>query len=125
MFNKIKTLLGFDKAPELQPTFIVKSKHRDTSVINSREFSTGEELDAFMQGYEPTAWLCYATTEVFACYGKKQELVELHQHITGNISFEEDKFEQLARELGAEVTEVVTYPNESSAVSSVVRLSYD
>ena len=99
----------------------MRSKHRETHGIYEQAFETSEELDAFLAEYQPTAHLTYITTSVYACYGNKEQLIELHQHLTGNPDWELARFEELAAAMGAEVIETETYSNVSSAVSMVAR----
>lgn len=124
MFNKILSILGLTKPRGNPSNFIVKSTHRSTQEIFTHEFDTQSELDAFLAGYKPTAHLNYIRTKVYACFGSKQRLMQLHEHLTGNASFEFKRFEDVAASVGAKVEKLDTYPNESSAVSSFVRLRY-
>jgi hypothetical protein len=124
MFNKLFSILGLSE-PTRNPTkFTVQSTHRSTQEIFAHEFDTQSELDAFLAGYKPTAYLNYIRTKVYACFGSKQRLIEVHNHLTGNPSFEFKRFEGIAASVGAKVASLETYPNESSAVSSFVRLRY-
>ena len=124
MFNKILSILGLTK-PLRNPTkFIVLSKHRTSNELFTHEFDSQSELDAFLAGYKPTAHLNYISTKVYACFGSKQRLIEMHDHLTANASFEFKRFEGIAASVGAKVEKLDTYPNESSAVSSFVRLRY-
>jgi hypothetical protein len=124
MFNKLFSILGLSE-PTRNPTkFTVQSTHRSTQEIFAHEFDTQSELDAFLAGYKPTAYLNYIRTKVYACFGSKQRLIEVHNHLTGNPSFEFKRFEGIAASVGAKVASLETYPNEFSAVSSFVRLRY-
>ena len=125
MFDKIKALLGLAKKPDTPTSFLVRSKHKDTHVFFTQEFETAEELDAYLESYQPTAHLNYVSTTVYACYGKKRQLIEIHEHITGNPEWEYSKFRDIAASLGAEIEQLDSYPNQSSAVSTVARFTYD
>ena len=124
MFHKILSFLGLTKPQGNPSNFIVQSTHRSTQEIFCHEFDTQSELDAFLAGYKPTAHLNYIRTKVYACFGSKQRLLEVHEHLTANTSFEFKRFEGIAASVGAKVESLETYPNESSAVSSFVRLRY-
>ena len=125
MFNKIKALLGLTEKSEAVSKFLVKCKHKTSHVIFSHEFDTADDLDEFLESYQPTAHLNYVSTTVYACYGKKRQLIEIHEHFTGNAEWEYSKFREIAASLGAEIEQLDSYPNQSSAVSTVARFTYD
>ena len=103
MFNPIKSLLSFFSGSDQPSGFIVRSKHRETHGHFEEAFETAAELDAFLAGYQPTAHLTYVTTSVYACYGNKEELIELHQHLTANLDWERARFDELAAAMAAEI----------------------
>lgn len=130
MFNKIKSILGLDKRqpvfgkPKTPTGFLVNCKHRDTSKMYEHQFETAEELAEFMETYRPTAHLNYVSTMVYAMYGETNRLIEMHNHLVGNVQWENDRFQSIAQTLGVEITELDVYPNQSSAVSCVARCAY-
>jgi hypothetical protein len=110
MFNKLFSILGLSE-PTRNPTkFTVQSTHRSTQEIFAHEFDTQSELDAFLAGYKPTAYLNYIRTKVYACFGSKQRLIEVHNHLTGNPSFEFKRFEGIAASQRVQRSQLICSP---------------
>ena len=111
--------------PELDPSnpdsapFMVKAKHKLSGETYSWLFDSQADLNEFMQAYCPTAHLNYIRTEVYRMNGNLPELIERHEHFTGNIEYETQRFNEEAESLGIPEPSIVTYANVSSAVTAV------
>ena len=103
-----------DNAP-----FMVKAKHKLSGETFSWLFDSQADLNEFLQTFCPTAHLNYTRTEVYRMDQGLPQLIELHQHFTGNVDYETKKFNEEAESLGVPEPRVATYPNVSSAVTAV------
>ncbi len=121
----VQNVFGKLPEPELDindpdnAAFMVKAKHKLSGETFSWLFDSQAELNEFMQDYCPTAHLNYIRTEVYQMDRGLPQLLERHEHLTGNVDFETKKFNQEAEDLGVPQPRVATYSNVSSAVTAV------
>ncbi len=100
--------------------YMVLCTHKISGVKFDYLFDTTDELNTFMQTHCPTAHLNYIRTEVYVMDNDgPAELIERHEHLTGNVDYETGKFNEEADSRGLSEPRVATYPNMSSAVTAV------
>ena len=116
----VKNIFGSDAVPT---QYVVKAKHRETANIVTWTFDSKDELDEYMFEYCPMAHLNYIRTQVFEVVNGNLKLIEQHEHLTGNVKYETNRFNEQAEKLGLSHPRVRTYSNVSSAVTSVAYFS--
>ncbi len=100
--------------------YMVVTTHKLSGVKDATLFDTDAEFNAFMKDHCPTAHLLYIRSEVFRMdLDGPAKLVQRHEHCTGNVDYETDKFNENAVNRGLPAPRVETYPNMSSAVTAV------
>jgi len=121
----VSNLFSPEQEQEVEPSnsdnaaFMVKAQHKLSGVDFTWLFDTQNELNTFMQEYCPKAHLLYVRTQVYRLNDGAPKLIERHEHCTGNVKFETDKFNAEANVLGVNAPRVTTYSNVSSAVTAV------
>lgn len=104
--------------------YMVVTTHKLSGVKDATLFDTDAEFNAFIQEHGPKAHLNYIKTDVFRMdLDGPAKLIERHEHCTGNVDWETDRFIEEATTRGLNAPRVATYPNISSACTAVAYFS--